>query len=311
MNPFQHLFHQINFHVIMICFVFLVSTVAQSQQIDLVAGAGVSYFMGDLGGSKYEGKFGPKDLDFRSMRWVIQGGIRVTVSDYFSLRGNLAGGVLSGNDEFSKNDIRYDRSLAFRSPFIELSAICEFYFRKERTMGIYRRNTSRLGIKPNLFNMDYYGFIGIGGNWFNPQGKYQGQWYNLQPLGTEGQGIDGSGKTPYSRTAVVVPFGMGMQKKINRDISLNVEFGYRFTNSDYMDDVSGNYYDNAKIYEERGEIAAYFANPSDNFVDVTYNPDGSVAEYQKRGNPNNDDGYGFITFSVVYTLKKRIPIRRF
>ncbi len=159
--------------------------------------------------------------------------------------------------------------------------------------------------------MDYYVFAGIGGNWFNPQGRYKGEWHNLQPLGTEGQGLEGSEKDFYSRTAIVTPFGIGMQKRLNRQLSLNVEIGYRFTSSDYMDDVSGYYYEQDKIFEERGEVAGYFANPSESFIDVTYNQDGSVSEYQQRGNPNNKDSYGFLTVSIAFKLRKRSPIRRF
>ena len=298
------------FIAILVCFT-IQSTIAQKKNLELVMGAGVTYFLGDLGGSKDVGSFGPKDLDIPSSRWLLQGGIRLPLNNYFTLRGNLAGGYLSGNDDFSKNDIRYERNLSFRAPFIELSVLCEFYFIRESMAGLYKTNSSKAGVKSSLFNMDYYAFAGIGGNWFNPQGTYKGKWYNLQPLGTEGQGLEGSGKDPYNRTAVILPFGLGMQKRINNQLALNVEFGYRFTSSDYIDDVSGSYYEQDKISEERGEIAAYFANPSDDFIDVTYNQDGSVSEYQQRGNPNNKDSYGFLTVSIAYTLKKRTPLRRF
>ncbi len=125
---------------------------SQKHTPEIVIGAGVSYFMGDLGGSRDVGSIGPKDLDIPAFRWLLQGGIRKPISHYFTLRGNLAGGYLSGNDDFSKNDVRYDRGLSFRAPFIELSAICEFYFIKERYSGIYKVNSKNSAMKSNPFN---------------------------------------------------------------------------------------------------------------------------------------------------------------
>ena len=34
-------------------------------------------------------------------------------------------------------------------------------------------------------------FVGVGGFYFNPKAKYEGKWVSLQPLGTEGQGLNG------------------------------------------------------------------------------------------------------------------------
>ena len=43
------------------------------------------------------------------------------------------------------------------------------------------------------------GSSGFGFFYFNPEGKYyDGKWYKLKPLNTEGQGLAGSEGTDYS-----------------------------------------------------------------------------------------------------------------
>ena len=37
--------------------------------------------------------------------------------------------------------------------------------------------------------------------------------------------------------------GIGLKKAFNGNGGIKLEFGFRFTNTDYLDDVSGNYYD--------------------------------------------------------------------
>ena len=37
--------------------------------------------------------------------------------------------------------------------------------------------------------------------------------------------------------------GIGIKKAFNGNGGIKLEFGFRFTNTDYLDDVSGNYYD--------------------------------------------------------------------
>ncbi|WP_291726656.1 DUF6089 family protein [Bernardetia sp.] len=76
-----------------------------------------------------------------------------------------------------------------------------------------------------------------------------GEWTDLQPLGTEGQGreyINFSGDTvnlhnKYSKVQVAFPVGFGIRKKLSNRIDIAFEFSYRFLLTDYLDDVSRNY----------------------------------------------------------------------
>ena len=59
--------------------------------------------------------------------------------------------------------------------------------------------------------------------------------YKLRPLQTEGKS--------YENIAICVPAGFGIKKAFNSQGGIKLEAGYRFTNTDYLDDVSDVYYD--------------------------------------------------------------------
>jgi hypothetical protein len=143
-------------------------------------------------------------------------------------------------------------------------------------------------------NHDYYTYLlgGIGAVFFNPRSFYKNKWYSLQPLGTEGQGLNGHKK--YSRITMVIPVGFGVKTKIMREHYLGLEFGYRITFTDYLDDVSGNYFSNSQILENRGPVAAHFADPSLSSAQKDLTMDG-----EQRGNSAHKDGYFFL--SVTYS----------
>ena len=134
----------------------------------------------------------------------------------------------------------------------------EFIIINERTGNRYNLKTPAgkyLGVK-NPLGIGLYVFGGIGGVYFNPVGLIDlltqmgevgvGAKYPLK-LRTEGQGTPGdtlfpSGET-YGPVAMCIPMGMGLKKAFNGNGGIKLEFGFRFTNTDYLDDVSGNYYD--------------------------------------------------------------------
>ena len=76
----------------------------------------------------------------------------------------------------SDDIIRLDRGLHFRTQIQELSSQIEFNFLPFETGSV-------------LYNWSPYIFSGISIYNFNPQAENSnGQWVDLQPLGTEGQG---------------------------------------------------------------------------------------------------------------------------
>ncbi|MFN8319760.1 MAG: hypothetical protein U0V54_10100 [Saprospiraceae bacterium] len=81
---------------------------------------------------------------------------------------------------------------------------------------------------------------------------------------------------------------------LNRDISFNIEFSTRRLFTDYIDDVSTVYADNATILNRRGDIAAQLADRS--LVD------GIGVAGRQRGNSRDNDTLLFIGFGVMRYL---------
>ena len=252
--------------------------------LELKVGVGGTSFFGDLGGSHGAGKQGFLDFDIQSMRGNSSVGLKFNLTNKLSLRTDFCYGEVMGSDAFSGEPGRFKRNLSFRSDIYEFSVTPE----------IVLVNLSRFG-RNKLGTSEIYGFLGYGTFWFNPQSQLDGQWHDLQPLGTEGQGIDPN-KDFYSLQAWVIPFGFGYRKNVTRSIYLGLELSMRKTSTDYIDDVSGTYCDVEAIREERGDIAAQLSHR---------NLDGPVGANTQRGNPLNNDSYSFIQFTVAVGFGKK------
>jgi hypothetical protein len=145
-----------------------------------------------------------------------------------------------------------------------------------------------------------YVFSGIGGFFFNPQAKINNRWTNLHPLKTEGQGFEG-GADPYRRVNVSIPFGIGFKVGIGQFWRVGMEFTYHMTFTDYIDDVSTNYYNPNVLAQQIGPDAAYASNPAKaNHI--------WFAPGEQRGNPEDDDA--FLTGNIVFTRNITYPKTR-
>jgi hypothetical protein len=310
----------IRYLVIVIFFVLVGSTTTNAQswrfmKHELSFGIGGSNFMGELGGADRVGSnrlASVRDFEISMTRPTVTVGYRHIFTPNYTVKGNLIYGRLRGDDAFTNELFRNNRNLHFRSPLIELSAQFEWFpFGRGNTgynyrmSGIARKGSRKPTLSPYLF-------AGIGGFWFNPKGKYlDGNWYALQPLGTEGQTVEGSGLKPYSRISVCIPMGIGLLYEIDKQWSVGLELTIRMTFTDYIDDVSGVYYDNEAIKQANGsmgEIAAYFADPSLRNPETFTSNGGPTRPGEMRGNDSENDAYVFAIFSLNYKLVKR---RRF
>src|SRR5690349_3367808 len=150
-----------------------------------------------------------------------------------------------------------------------------------------------------------YGFVGIGVFHFDPKTDYKGVAYRLQPLGTEGQGLVPSRKK-YSLWQMCVPIGFGFKYTIDAKWGVGIEYGMRKTFTDYIDDVSTSYFDNASIRAAYGNVAAALADRSlrNQYLSTTgIDYGGITAAEQQRGDPRDLDAYMFAIFSINYKLR--------
>ncbi|MGD1847646.1 MAG: DUF6089 family protein [Salibacteraceae bacterium] len=270
---------------------------------EVFVAAGASNFMGELGGADKVGSNFVSDFEISMTRPAFSAGYRYRLLEYLSLRGQLAYARLAGNDNATNQINRRNRNLHFRSPLVELSAIGEFYFVKESTGNVYRLRGVRGG---GSFNISAYAFAGISGIYFNPRGRRDGEWHSLQPLGTEGQGLPGQpGK--YSRISFAIPFGLGCKYVLDRNWSIGLEYGLRKTFTDYIDDVSTNYYDNDALRLQNGDIAADLADPNLNLVGDNGDIGDGIfvtAQGQPRGDSKDKDAYMMLMFTLNYKFLK-------
>jgi Outer membrane protein beta-barrel domain len=158
--------------------------------------------------------------------------------------------------------------------------------------------------KKILFSPYVTGGIGVFG--FNPKTIYKGQKVELQPLGTEGQGIAGKpGK--YSLTEWTVPVGFGIKCYTpNRKLSAGIDIRYNITFTDYLDDVSG-MHANEKLIR-----SSYNAATAQTIIDLANRIDPKYSAYpsdEPRGNPQNNDHIvsGLIQISYYFAVPKKAP----
>jgi hypothetical protein len=215
-------------------------------------------------------------------------------------------GYLHGDDAVTKNVVRNSRNLSFRSMIGEFNLIAEIYPWGERVTPRYKLTGVRSIHGNAAFTIMPYFFTGIGMTLFNPKAQLNGDWVALQPLNTEGQGLEGRPE-PYQRITVNFPLGAGAKYLIDKKWSLSFDLSVRYTLTDYMDDVSTTYYDPAILEANFGPESAILSNraldPTDGNFGVTNFSNGLVA-YKQRGNPRYNDAYIFAIFSVNYRFSQ-------
>ncbi len=262
-------------------------------------GLGVTNFLGDLGGANQVGTHYFKDLNWNETGVVVTASLRYKMTEYFAVKSSLFLATISGDDKNSQEPFRNNRNLNFYSNVVEVSAQIEGSWMKEKLGHRYKLR----GIKGSKsFELYPYFFLGIGAFYFNPQAEYQGQFYDLQPLGTEGQGVISTRKK-YSRVQIALPVGFGIKRSFGSRWGINFEYGIRKTFTDYIDDVSTTYVDRTLLKKRNGDVSAALSNPSLTKDDPSSLKYGSTVANQQRGDSRYTDSYMFAVVSITYKLK--------
>ena len=224
---------------------------------------------GAIGGAGYQG-----DLNLNNPVKLsgLEGGLYVkrNFNGYLSAKLNYTMGRISADDSKSNSQQFRDRNLSFSDNLKEISVIGEFNFMK------YIPDAG-----PNKYTP--YIYSGIGYTTYNPHANYQGQSYSLRELRTEGE-------SPYSKGTMVIPYGAGIKYNFNSKWTVAGDVGYRFTFTDYLDDVSTVYpVDPSKL---PSDVARALSDRS-----LQPNAPGS-----QRGDFKKRDTYFFIGFTISYTF---------
>jgi hypothetical protein len=250
------------------------------------------FFVGvALGTTNYKGDLDDNfTLKFTKPGVGLVGGYKFHPHMYARLSFNQ--GWMGASDASAATDVpRRRRNLSFRSPITEAAVTFHYEFFANNRKFKYRPQYT-----PYLFG-------GVAVFAFNPQAKLGDQWYDLQPMGTEGQFLPGCDTCPepYKLVQFSIPFGVGIRYKLTDKIDLNVEMGLRKTFTDYLDDVSGNYPNMEAL--RAWNPTSYLL--SDRIDRVLY-PQGAgpspVGVNGIRGDNTQDDWYVLTMVSATYIL---------
>jgi len=249
---------------------------AQAQYAELGFTLGGNYYIGDLNPYKHY----PENTS-------IAGGVifRYNFDKRYTMKMNLLFGSLKASDANSNSEVQLQRNLQFRSSLMEFGVGIEVNFFE------YEIGDKKHWITP-------YMFLGLAYYKFNPEAKIDDTWFELQPLGTEGQGTTARPNSEtYSLNQINIPFGLGLKVSVSDRIGIGFEWGYRLTFTDFLDDVSGTYVDNDLLAFENGPLAAELADRSISPNDVLLENADS-----QRGNPESNDWYVYSGVMLTFKL---------
>ena len=259
--------------IALLFFAFVAPFVAAAQEWELGLQGGASGYMGDLN---------PENpLAFND--WSAGLFVKYNLDDTWGIRGNFAYANTKASDLDSKVQQRHDRGLGFFGPVMEASLLVDFNFFK------WLPQRGRVIYTP-------YIFAGIGGIVFEPK------WYDradpsvpeikLRDYMTEG--------VAYDNRAISIPFGAGFKYNLRGPFSIGVELGYRLALTDYLDDVSGDYFDLGNFGKP-----GYPPNPGipQPQWEQVANPSGAPVNSQ-RGDGRPFDSFMTVGITLSYTIFK-------
>lgn len=263
--------------LIIISLVFNFASTAQqfkpNTEVGLILGA--SYYLGDLNTTHFNQSSATAGLV-----------IRKNIDKRFVYKAEVMYLNIKSDERQSSDTIALDRGLHFRSPIYELSGQIEFNFLP------YQSGNP-------LYTWTPFVYTGISIFSFNPQAEnINGEWVDLQELGTEGQGttteFDGNTRSKYSLIQFAIPIGGGLKIAVNENFNIVLEYGARKTFTDYLDDVSTTYAGpniNGSWPVEMSDLAQQMSDPN-----------GTHVKDEQRGNPDKKDWYSFAGITLSFKL---------
>jgi len=265
------------FLIIISLIVFVPSKYISAQRHELGLFGGGSYYLGDINPKK----------QFAQTQFAYGIIYRYNINPHWAMRINGFQGKIESSDAV----IRYNqkRNLSFRSNITEIGLGMELNFFR------YMTGNKRMRTSPFIF-------AGLAYFRYNPQTFYEGVWYDLQPLGTEGQGTTSyPDKKAYSLGGFAIPFGIGAKFSISKNFSIAAEWGLRKTFSDYIDDISTVYADPLILASENSQTAAILSDRT--IYGINDEPQNNIGK--QRGDSSTKDWYSFAGITVTFRIKTK------
>jgi len=246
------------------------------QEGEFGIGLGASHYFGDLNTRGH--------LNRPKMAASVF--FRKNFSNYISGRIAATFAQVGYSDIYnSDNEYMHRRNLSFNSNVWELALQADFNF--------FRFMPGEPG-----FNFTPYITLGVGAFSYDPYAYLNNEKIFLRPLGTEGQGSTRyPDRKQYSTMGISIPFGAGIKYSLNERFNIAFELLHRYTNTDYLDDVSKTYVD----------PAVFPTNPDNSFSQAYLLSDRSYEVGEPIGVPGRQRGNSqqkdqFITAMIHFTF---------
>ena len=261
--------------LLLLTFAFWNSKVFAQPYVDIGGNVGLANYSGDLSPSNVGPIIAQSHLSMGAF-------VKLNMNKHFSINVSGVYAGISGADSKSGSESQMGRGLDFYSDIYELSTNLEV-------------NIFPFFIIEGDTRFTPYVSLGFGAFKFDPRTRYEGNWVRLQPLGTEGQGTTAfPNKNKYSLVELNIPFGGGVKFKLSDKITGFASLNWRWTFTDYIDDVSTVYVSPEILTAENGALAAILSNK-------TGEP---VMTGDKRGGETVNDYYFTGTVGLSFALHR-------
>lgn len=243
----------------------------KDKRLSFIAGFGLNNYYGELN-DRHRFSTGDYNLSL---------GLQYPLLAQAKLKAEAMYYRISGSDQQSESVYRQARNLSFRGQ--------NFDFSMTLAWTLFQENPHNEPLK----TINPYILFGIGFTYFNPEAKYEGKWHALRPLKTEG--------VAYNPFSLVFPVGGGITYNITPDMALLLEATYRFTQTDFLDDVSMTY---ALQDPQQNPIAAALADRGPEIGHPAIEPG------TPRGNPSTNDGFLTVNLKLSHKIGAPKPAKR-
>jgi hypothetical protein len=176
-----------------------------------------AFLFGDIGGALNNiPLIGATDLAISNIGFLFSVGAHHLFPNNFGLKASVYYGNLSGTDAGTDNG---GRGYAFKSDIWELAIQGEYFFYG----GPYSKSNNR---------NSWYVFAGVGIINSHAALKYNNNTITGTPPGRPNDIISLDPKA-----ALLIPFGLGYQYRLNDKLTFGAEFGYQYIASDFVDGI--------------------------------------------------------------------------
>ncbi len=206
-------------------------------------------------------------------------GLEVRLWSQVAAKLEVAMYKINGADHLAPDSsFQKQRNLSFESWNFESTLSAVYYFKP------YNKNYHK------RWKTDPYVSLGVGFTTLNPKADLLGTTYKLRDPKYRTE------DATYGAIAAIIPAAAGLKFRVNPFINFNIELAFRYTFTDYLDDVS-------TVYPDlQDDIPSQLSNRKDEIPIVNQEAYDQQVTGGRRGDPNNNDHYAFLNFKLEIFL---------